>query len=324
MIAAAVTLAALSLAPADPVLLFLSQGDPRVGTQLVTSSSAGRHALNIAQPESAGSLTGAIRSDGGMIAFISGTTLWTTPLTRRSVSVGIGTTRRVLRASATRQRDGTWTGATRVANNARGPLSWNSNGRTLLFNRQTGSSGTGATFKLAMTELGASTSEQRLLLGAEAERDTWAKFSPNGLKILFTRFVNLKGDKLMTVNADGTGVTELPADNGLWNYGSWSSDGNKILAVRSYSALTPGTPGIYTMDSRGESVTLLEGTAGGDMAPFFSPSGTDVVFARSLRSGSFEQKDIFRMSPERRIAPRPFIESPGLTEIPLQWINVRP
>ena len=324
MVAAALAMASGLAAPANPVLLYASHGDPRVGSQLLTSSSAGRHALDIKQPESAGALTGAIRPDGRLIAFISGTTLWTAPLTRRSVAIGIGRSGSVLRASVTRQRDGSWTGAIRAATNAQGPLSWSPDGSKLLFNRPPRLSDSGAILKLAMTDLGASTSEQRLLVGPEAERDSSARFSPNGAKILFTRFVNLKGDRLMTVNANGSGLTELPGDDGLWNYGAWSPDGTKITAVRSYSALTPGTPGVYVMNSRGEGVEIVEGTDGRDFAPFFSPSGTEIVFARSLRSGSFEQKDIYRVSLDRRSPPRAFIETPGITEIPLQWISLRP
>lgn len=324
MVAAALAMASGLAAPANPVLLYASYGDPRVGSQLLTSSSAGRHALDIKQPESAGALTGAIRPDGRLIAFISGTTLWTAPLTRRSVGIGVGRSGSVLRASVNRERDGSWTGAIRVATNAHGPLSWSPDGRTLIFHRQPGSSGTGAIFKLALSDLGASTSEQRLLIGPEAEKDRWARFSPNGTKILFTRFVNREGDKLMTVNRDGSALSELPGDDGLWNYGSWSPDGTKITAVRSYSALTPGTPGVYVMNSNGEDVRIIEGTDGSDSAPFFSPSGSDIVFARSLRSGSFEQKDIYRVSLDRRSPPRAFIETPGITEIPLQWISLRP
>lgn len=323
MISASLFMAGAVLAPANPVMLYLSHGDPRDGTQLITSSSAGRHALQIAQPESAGSLTAAIRKDGNLIAFISGTSLWTAPLERRSVASGIGRTSRVLRASVTRQRDGTWTGAARVATNAHGPLSWSPDGRTLLFNRPPGSvGGTGTIYKLAMSSSGTAASEQRLLAGPDTGRDTWARFSPNGTKILFTRFVNLKGDRLMVVNADGSGLTELPGDNGLWNYGSWSADGTKIAAIRTVTALAPGTPGIYTMDSRGENVTLAEGTMSGDMAPFFSPSGNELIFARSLRSGSFEQKDIFRIPLGRPGAARAYIETPGITEVPLQWFNL--
>lgn len=324
MVAAVLAMASGLAAPANPVLLFASFGDPRTGTQLLTSSSAGRHALQIRQPESAGALTAAIRPDGRLIAFISGTTLWTAPLTRRSVGIGIGRSANVLRASVTRERDGTWTGAIRAATNAQGPLSWSPDGRTLLFNRPPRLSDTGAILKLAVSELGASTSEQRLLVGPDAERDSWARFSPNGAQILFSRFVNLKGEKLFTVNLNGSGLSELPGDGGLWNYGAWSPDGTKITAVRTFSALTPGTPGVYLMNSRGEDVEIIEGTDGRDMAPFFSPSGTEIVFARSLRSGSFEQKDLYRVSLDRRSPPRAFIETPGITEIPLQWISLRP
>lgn len=323
MVAAVLAMASGLAAPANPVLLYASHGDPRVGSQLMTSSPSGRHSLQISQPESAGVLTGAIRPDGRLIAFISGTTLWTAPLTRRSVGIGIGRSANVLRASVTRERDGTWTGAIRAATNAHGPLSWNPDGRTLLFHRQPGSSGTGAILKLALSELGAATSEQRIFLGAEAEKDRWGRFSPDGTKILFTRFVNQKGDRLMIANSNGSGLSELPGDNGLWTFGSWSPDGSKITAVRGFSALTPGTPGIYVMNARGEDVEIIAGTDGRDSAPFFSPSGSEVIFARNLRSGSLDQKDLYRFSFDRSSPPRAFIETPGITEIPLQWISLR-
>lgn len=319
---AALALTGVMLAPANPVLLYLSHGDPRVGTQLATSSRAGRVPLNISQPESAGALTGAIRPDGRLIAFISGTTLWTAPLERRSIATGIGRSSGALRASVVRQDDGTWRGAVRVAIAAHGPLSWSPDGRTLLFNRPPGSTGgSGTIIKLSVSPGGASTSEQRLFTGPDSNRDTWARFSPDGTKILFTRFVNTKGDRLMTVNTDGRALTELPADNGLWNYGSWSPDGTKIAAVRTYTALTPGTPGIYTMDANGERVSMIEGTTSGDISPFFSPDGSEIIFSRSLRSRSIDQRDLYKAHFGRSGEPRALFATPGMTEVPLQWIN---
>lgn len=321
MISAAMVCSLALVAPSEPTLLYLSTGDPRVGSQLVTYSSQGHHSVGVSQPESAGTLTGAIRPDGKLLAFISGSTLWTAPVSRRAAT--LGGVKRPLRAGVAWQSNGAWTGAIRAASNAHGPLSWSADGRTLLFNRPPRGSGSGAIVKLAVSELGAATSEQRILLGEDAERDIWAKFSPSGTKIVFTRFINRKGDQLMTMNPDGRELYELPADNGLWNYGSWNHDATRLVAVRGFSALTPGTPGIYTMDARGAAVQMVPGTSSVDMAPFFSPSGTEVIFARSIRSGSFEQKDLYLASLEKGDAPRPFLETAGITEVPLQWINLK-
>ncbi len=324
MLAASLITAGSLLAPANPVLLYVRLNDPRTGSELSTHSSAGRHTLNINQPSTAGALSGAVRPDGGLIAFISGTTLWTAPLEKRVVGTAFRRTGKVLRAEVERQRDGTWTGAVRVAENVSSPLSWSADGRSILFNRPSRStSGFGTIYRVSVSPTGAGTAEQRVLVGDGTDRDFWAKYSPNGSQILFTRYVSSRGDRLIKMNANGTSQTELPADNGIWNYGAWSSDGSMIAAVRTITAITPGTPGIYTMDSAGEGVRLISGTDSSDSFPMFSPDRKEVFFARQLNRGPAEHRDIYRAALDGRTAPRPLFTTPGISEIPLQYINIR-
>jgi Tol biopolymer transport system component len=83
----------------------------------------------------------------------------------------------------------------------------------------------------------------RRLLLASPELDQPAGWSPNGKRILFTRFTDSSGRRteIYTVNVDGTGLKRL----GRGLAGCWSPNGGKILYTDSY----PGR--MWIMDADG-------------------------------------------------------------------------
>ena len=66
---------------------------------------------------------------------------------------------------------------------------------------------------------------KRRSLRATPELEQPAGWSPNGRKILFTRFSSGTTAAVFVMNADGTGVRRLSAGVA----GAWSPDGSKIL-----------------------------------------------------------------------------------------------
>ena len=145
----------------------------------------------------------------------------------------------------TMRRDGT--GLRRVA---RGQLArWSPDGANLILDAPTERSD-GDLFVV-----GADGGKPRLLL-ASPELDQPAGWSPDGKKILFTRFNDSSGrdTDVYVMNADGTGVRRL----GPGLAGGWSPDGTKIVFAESY----PGR--ILVMDADGSNRRTIAGAFGAE------------------------------------------------------------
>jgi TolB protein len=128
-------------------------------------------------------------------------------------------------------RDGT-----RLRRIARGQFGrWSPDGRQLALDTPTPTSD-GDIFVVD-----AAGSDRRLVL-ASPELDQPADWSPDGRRILFTRFDgDGRGSSVCVVNVDGTGLRKLA--RGL--AGSWSQDGTQIVYTRGF----PGR--VYVMRSDG-------------------------------------------------------------------------
>jgi Tol biopolymer transport system component len=112
-------------------------------------------------------------------------------------------------------------------------------------------------------------------------------WAPDGKRIAYGREATDSGinDDLFVVNADGTGATNLTAQNtGPDLNPSWSPDGTRI-AFDSSPGLGPQD--IYSMDPDGSGRVRLTSDAAFDIDPEWSPDGTKIVFV-SGRDGDIE------------------------------------
>jgi Tol biopolymer transport system component len=130
-------------------------------------------------------------------------------------------------------------------------------------------------------------------------------WSPDGTKILFDHQTELTccppAEKLFVVNADGTGLTEIPRDNPMRveDEAGWSPDGTKIVFTA--HAQEYKEPGIFVMDAAGGTATKIsedppgcdaagepgepswmDGFLGGRLE--WSPDGARILFTRRYRS----------------------------------------
>jgi Tol biopolymer transport system component len=104
---------------------------------------------------------------------------------------------------------------------------------------------------------------------------TW---SPDGKLIAFAQQgIGTTADQIFSINADGTGVTQL-THSGYNLYPEWSPDGSKILLTHSEDAPPGGLRyGIYEIDSDGSNLHgLLSGFR--DSWPTWSPDGSRIAF----------------------------------------------
>jgi len=120
-------------------------------------------------------------------------------------------------------------------------------------------------------------------LPEKAEYDYAPQFSPDGKRLVFTRYIDEEipiRAALFTVRvADGGGLKQLTP----WGDGAgdahWSPDGTKIVFEASPEASSHGD--IFTIDADGEQLTNLTDnmrSGGGSADPVWSPDGTKILF----------------------------------------------
>ncbi|SRR5713101_294639 len=134
------------------------------------------------------------------------------------------------------------------------------------------------------------------------DEDHNPRLSPDGTKVLFER-----GDKIMTVDADGTGLHQIM----LGCTGSclgddepdWSHDGTKIAFERAIGPMDNGTPrdvGIWVANADGSNphpLTQLQPGSGWEYhSPSFSPDDGQVLFMRDgNHAANLDQASIWRI-----------------------------
>jgi TolB protein len=112
--------------------------------------------------------------------------------------------------------------------------------------------------------------------------DTESQWSPDGMRLAFTRVKNNKQAAVFVVNIDGTGLTRLTP----WNLDAaspdWSPDGRQIL-FNSYFDPHPGKfSEIYAIRPDRSHRIVVTHTRHGTQSfrPSWSPDGTSIVFDR--------------------------------------------
>ncbi len=111
-------------------------------------------------------------------------------------------------------------------------------------------------------------------------RGTWARWSPDGTKLVLSATTPNSDGDLFVMNADGTGRHRLLATPENEQPAAWSPDGKRILFTRF------GSEGadVYVMDAGGTNVRRLTRARGDDVAATWSPDGSKILFT-SDRSG---------------------------------------
>jgi Tol biopolymer transport system component len=117
-------------------------------------------------------------------------------------------------------------------------------------------------------------------LPSDAMLEDAPRFSPDGRRIVFTRYITDPGrSALVTVRVDGGGLKQLtPWGNGAGD-ADWSPDGTKIV-FEAYPDL--GSRGeVFTIDADGQQLTNLtdnDRSGGGSSDPVWSLDGTKILF----------------------------------------------
>jgi Tol biopolymer transport system component len=108
----------------------------------------------------------------------------------------------------------------------------------------------------------------------DSKGDYGPAWSPDGIKIAFHSNRD-GGSEIYSMNADGTGITNLTQTAGpVEGPQAWSPDGTKIAYDRQDSTADE-TPDIWVMNADGTGQTFL---AAGGLWPRWSPDGTKIAF----------------------------------------------
>jgi Tol biopolymer transport system component len=119
-------------------------------------------------------------------------------------------------------------------------------------------------------------------------------WSPDGQRVVFgfggfLKSRETRAAKLMVVNRDGTGLTDLTDGTPNAGFPSWSPDGKHVV----YRVWGNNQHGLRIMNLDDRSVQVL--TTEFDNVPYYSPDGSRILFTRQHENNNF---DVFTIHPD--------------------------
>ncbi len=146
--------------------------------------------------------------------------------------------------------------------------------RTLAFTRVESD---GKTYNIYVRGFGSNASPR--LLVANALHPSW---SPDGLKLAFSRVEADGTSEIYTIMADGTGLTRLTINSGFDGNPSWSPDGTRIA----FASDRDGNADIFVMNADGSNPVSIHTRPEDDRTPVWSLSGEKILFTTTISVGN--------------------------------------
>jgi Tol biopolymer transport system component len=146
-------------------------------------------------------------------------------------------------------------------------------------------------------------SGRRRLTTNTLSKDRDPRWSPDGKRIAFTRFMDKErtqtSSELFIMNADGTDQKRLTHNTVADGYPSWSPDGQYLAFDSGRSGnRRHGKSEVYVIELASQTVQRLTGAEGelGSVVPDWSPDGTEIVYEKFIdNGGGLAHKNIYLM-----------------------------